>query len=447
MSPTKPVSLLHGKRFWIVGFLFFNVVINYIDRVNLSIAAPVIAKHFHWDAATMGWIFAGYLWTYAACLLPSGWLADRFGARHVGAIAIFIWSAAAMLTGAVTNFASMILARLGLGVGEANCFPMCNKVVRQWFPAEERGFATGIFHAGVFVSIALTTPLVAWVVLRAGWRLSFIIFGSLGFVWLALWLKWFQPPESCSWLPESERQYIVKRRDGGPASATSGAARKMSFAQSVAPLLRQKSMWGLFITQGCANYMQYLFLAWLPSYLVQARGMNLMKAGIYTAIPYLIGGLFEITLGKVSDRILTPERLKQGKRRNQVALFVLLTSVVLLINTVNSSFAIIAIITVVLSCNTTVLMFMYALTNDLIEDPRVAGTVFGMLLLGGNIFGLFAPIVTGYIVKSTGRFDSAFVIAGVLALIGAAVILTMTRRPVHGPVEAEFGAPLAASGR
>jgi ACS family glucarate transporter-like MFS transporter len=193
--------------------------------------------------------------------------------------------------------------------------------------------------------------------------------------------------------------------------------------------------------------MQYLFLAWLPSYLVQARGMNLMKAGIYTAIPYLIGGLFEITLGKVSDRILTPERLKQGKRRNQVALFVLLTSVVLLINTVNSSFAIIAIITVVLSCNTTVLMFMYALTNDLIEDPRVAGTVFGMLLLGGNVFGLFAPIVTGYIVKSTGRFDSAFVIAGVLALIGAAVILTMTRRPVHGPVEAEFGAPLAASGR
>jgi ACS family glucarate transporter-like MFS transporter len=192
--------------------------------------------------------------------------------------------------------------------------------------------------------------------------------------------------------------------------------------------------------------MQYLFLAWLPSYLVQARGMNLMKAGIYTAIPYLIGGLFEITLGKVSDRILTPERLKQGKRRNQVALFVLLTSVVLLIHTVNSSFAIIAIITVVLSSNTTVLMFMYALTNDLIEDPRVAGTVFGMLLLGGNVFGLFAPIVTGYIVKSTGRFDSAFAIAGGLALIGAAVILTMTRRPVHGPVEAGVVAPLAVSG-
>jgi ACS family glucarate transporter-like MFS transporter len=433
----KPASLLHGKRFSIAVFLFFYVVINYIDRVNLSIAAPVISKHFGWDAAAMGWIFSAYLWTYAGAIVPSGWLADRFGARRVGAVAIAVWSAAAMLTGAVANFTSMIAARLGLGLGEANCFPMCNKVVRQWFPAEERGFATGIFHAGVFASIALTTPLVAWVVLHAGWRTSFVVFGSVGFIWLACWLKWFQPPERCSWLSPEERQHILETRDGG-ALRTAGprdSTRQIGFVHSLAPLLRQKSMWGLFITQGCTNYMQYLFLAWLPSYLVQARGMNLMKAGIYTAIPYLIGGIVEITLGNLSDRILSAEARKQGKRRNQVALFVLLTSVVLLMNAVNSSFAIIAIITVVLSCNTTVLMFMYALTNDLIEDPRVAGTVFGMLLLGGQVFGLFAPIVTGYIVKTTGRFDSAFAIAGVLALIGAVVILTMTRRPLHGPME------------
>lgn len=447
MSQTKPASLLHGKRFWVVVFLFFNVVINYIDRVNLSIAAPVIAKHFHWDAVTMGWTFAGYLWTYSICILPLGWLMDRFGARLIGGISIFIWSAGGMLTGAVTNFASMIAARLGLGVGESNCFPMCNKVVRQWFPAEERGFATGIFHAGIFISIALTTPLVAWVVVHAGWRPSFFIFGSLGFIWLALWLKWFQPPESCSWLPESERQYILATRDGGPARASSGVAQKMGFAQSLLPLLRQKTVWGLFITQGCTNYMNYLFLSWLPSYLVQARGMNLMKAGIFTAVPYLIGGVIEMTMGKVSDKILTPERLKQGKRRNQVALFLILTSVVLLINTVNNEYAIIAIITVVMACNTSVLMLMFTLTSDLIEDTRVAGTVFAMLLLGGNVLGIFAPIVTGYIVKATGRFDSAFAIAGGLAVIGAVMVLTMTHRSVHGPREAAVAVPLKVSGR
>jgi MFS family permease len=144
MSNVQPTSLLRGKRFFIILFLFFNIVINYIDRVNLSIAAPVISKYFHWDAATMGWVFSAYLWTYTALLVHTGWLGDRIGVRRTAAISISVWSVAAMLTGAVTNFFWMILARLGLGVGESATFPMCNNVVRQWFPAEERGFATGL---------------------------------------------------------------------------------------------------------------------------------------------------------------------------------------------------------------------------------------------------------------------------------------------------------------
>ena len=218
MSNVQPTSLLRGKRFFIILFLFFNIVINYIDRVNLSIAAPVISKYFHWDAATMGWVFSAYLWTYTALLVHTGWLGDRIGVRRTAAISISVWSVAAMLTGAVTNFFWMILARLGLGVGESATFPMCNNVVRQWFPAEARGFATGLFHAGVFLSTALATPVVAWTVLRYGWRASFFIFGSLGFVWLIFWLKWFHPPETCSWLPEDERSLILTKRLGSTKS-------------------------------------------------------------------------------------------------------------------------------------------------------------------------------------------------------------------------------------
>ena len=212
-NPTSS-SPLGGKRFFIVLFLFSNVVINYVDRVNLSIAAPALAKDFHWDAAQMGWVFSAYLWTYAACLIPCGWLADRFGARRTSAIAISVWSAAAMLTGAVTNFGNMVAARLALGVGEATTFPVCNKVVRQWFPSGERGFATALFHSGVFGSIALASPMVAWLVVQVGWRWSFVISGSLGFVWLLLWLRWFQPPETCAWLPSEERRLILERRMG-----------------------------------------------------------------------------------------------------------------------------------------------------------------------------------------------------------------------------------------
>jgi len=425
---------------WIVGFLFFEVVINYIDRVNLSVAAPVIAKHFHWDPATMGWIFSAYLWTYTAFLIPSGWLGDRIGLRRTGAIFVALWSMAAMATGAVTSFFTMILARLGLGFGEAPCFPMCNNIIRKWFPARERGFATGLYHAGVFGSTAIATPIVAWFVLRWGWRSSFVVFGSLGFIWLVLWLKWFDLPETCSWLPEDERKLVLEGREAKTAT------RQLGLWEALKPLARQKTMWGLFVSQGCVNYMQYLFLAWLPSYLVQARGMDLMKAGIYTAIPYLIGGVVEVSLGKISDKMLTSEEVGQGKRRNQVAIFLACTAVVLLINVVSTSFAIIAIITIALSCNSSVIMFNYALTGDLVEDPHLIGTAFGIMQFGGNIFGLCAPILTGYIVKTTGSFASAFVLAGILALIGAVVSLTMTRTPIKGIAQLDATTHALANG-
>jgi len=431
MDTTKPTSLFTGKRIFAVAFLFFYVVISYIDRVNLSIAGPTIAKHFHWDAAQMGWIFAAYLWTYDACLVPSGWLADKFGVRRVCAVAISIWSVAAMLTGAATNFATMTLARLGLGVGEASTFPVSNKVIRQWVPAGERGFATGIYHSGSFISIALTTPLVAWVVLHTGWRTSFVVFGAMGFVWLIFWLRWFHPPEQCPWLPEEERKYILESRDGTATTTQATAARQSGTGSAFRVLIRQRSMWGLFLAQGCVNYTNYLFLAWLPTYMVQVRGMNLMKAGIYTAIPYFIAGILEVGLGKASDRLLTPLEVRQGKRRNHVATLLLASMIVLLINVLNSEAAILAVLTVTLACNTTVITYMYALTSDLVEDPRMAGTAFGILLLGGNLFGLCAPIVTGYIVKSTGSFSSAFGLAAGLALIGAVVAITMTRRPLR----------------
>jgi MFS family permease len=444
VANTKVSSLLAGKRSYVALFLFFNVAISYMDRVNLSVVAPTIAKQFHWDPAQMGWVFSAYIWTYAACLLPCGWLADRIGARRTFAIAISIWSAAAMLTGAASNIWSMIAARLGLGIGESTSFPVCNKVVRQWFPAGERAFATALFHSGVFVSVALSSPLVAWLSLRAGWRASFVITGSLGFVWLLCWLRWFQPPEKCQWLPADERQLILEKRDGAPKSTpgTLGATRRSGIGSMLGGLLRQQSMWGLALTMGTVNYMNYLFLTWLPSYLVQARGMNLMRAGFFSSIPYIAGIVMEIVFGKLSDRALTPERLKQGGRRNQAGVLIVLSSVILLINIAHSDAAAIAVISMALACNTTVIALLYALTNDLIEDPKTTGTVFGIVVLGGNLFGLLAPIFTGYIVRATGSFNSAFAISGALSLMGASIAFMFTRRPITGPVQTEIGEPV-----
>lgn len=427
-SAGGPASFVLSRRFLILLLLLANVVINFADRVNLSIAAQEVAKYFHWDSAQMGWILSAYLWTYTVLLIPSGWIVDRYGTRLVSAVSIAVWSAAAMVTGAVTGLAGMLAARSVLGVGEAAAMPACNKVIRQWIPLQERGVATAIFHSGVFFSVVIGSPAIAWLVIHTGWRASFYIMGALGFVWLAAWLLWFDTPEMAKWLSSGERSYILENRDRTEA-------RSSEFWKSVRILARQKTVWGIALTEGCVNYMNYMFLTWLPSYLIKDRGMDLMKAGIYSSIPYLVGIVLEVGFGKMSDSLLTTAQVKQGGRRAHVIVFMLLCTVILTINFVNAQWAIITIIALALSFNATTVTFMYSLTNDLVEDPRLVGGAFGFMLLGGNLFGLAAPIVTGYLVRSAGNFSSAFVIAGLLPLVGAATAWLMIREPIRSQQE------------
>lgn len=419
-------SLWKGKRFYIALLLFFNLFINYIDRINLSIAAPAIAKEFKWDPAMMGLVFSAFLWTYSVCLVPIGWLVDRFGTRKVNAASVAVWSVAAMLTGAITNLGNMIAVRLALGVGEAASWPTAGKVIRQWFPADERALATSVTNAGSYAGPAIMSPIIAWVVLHTSWRLSFIIFGFTGLVWVLVWLKTFRQPTECSWLPDAERDYIQARTDHRPNAPSGVTVPKGAVLQ----LLSRQTMWGIFLTQGCCIYTMYLFLTWLPSYLVRARGMQLMKASLYNAIPYLIAVVLGIYFCRLSDKILTPEALKQGKRRTLLIVFILLSSTVLLIPVIRNEFLVLALISLSLSCISTATVLNQALVVDLVENPNRVGTTVGILILGGNTFGLSAPIITGYIVKTTGSFDSAFLLAGGLLVVGALISLTMTKRPL-----------------
>ena len=425
-------TVLGGKRVYIAVFLFFNLLINYIDRVNLSVAAPALMKQFHWDAARMGWVFSAYLWTYTIFLIPTGTLLDKFGARRVSAIGIALWSAAAMLTGAVTGFATMCLARLCLGLGEVTTFPAAGKVIRQWYPVKERGFATAIFHSGAHAAPALAAPLVAWLVIRSGWRGSFVILGGLGFVWLAIWLWKYREPEECSWLPPRERQFILLNRDA--KSAVSQERRKPA-RKVLSTLFRQRTVWGVMLTQGCSTYFNYLFLAWLPTYLVQVRGLHLLKAGIYASIPYLVAVVVVLASGKISDRLLTAESLRKGKRRNVVILLLLLCPVVALINIVQSEKAILIVLAMAMSFNLTSLTLNLALTSDLIEDPQMSGTVFAMVSTSANLFGLCAPVVTGYIIKATGSFSAAFDVSGIMVILAALFSFTLVRKPIFGSSE------------
>lgn len=419
-------SLWKGKRFYIAVLLFFNLFINYIDRVNLSIAAPAIAKEFKWDPAMMGLVFSAFLWTYAICLVPIGWLVDRFGTRKVNAASVAVWSIAAMLTGAVTGVGNMMAARFALGAGEAASWPNAGKVIRQWFPANERALATSIINSGSYAGPAIMSPIIAWLVIQTSWRWSFLILGSTGIVWVFVWLKMFRAPAECSWLPASEREYIEARTDDRSIVQRVATVPK----GAVLRLLGRKTMWGIFLTQGCVIYTMYLFLTWLPSYLVKARGMQLMKASMFNAVPYLVAVVLGIYFGRLSDKILTPAALKQGKRRTLLIVFILLSSTVLLITLTRNEWLALLLISFSLSCISAATVLNQALAVDLVENPNMVGTTVGILILGGNTFGMSAPIITGYIVKTTGSFDSAFFLAGGLLILGALISFTMTRRPL-----------------
>jgi cyanate permease len=227
-------------------------------------------------------------------------------------------------------------------------------------------------------------------------------------------------PEKTRWLPAAERQLILAERDAGvPAPDHDGVG--------YLGLIRCPAMWGLFISQGCLVYTVYLYMSWLPNYLQTARHLSLIGSGIYTSVPFFVAAIVNIVANWCGDKLLGADAVRAGKRRYLVGLCLLLTAVGLLIPLVQSLTGVIALVTIAVSFANVGPAANGALVGDLLRSPADAGRAFAFLVLGGNTFGLLAPIVTGYLVDATKSFNSAFIAAGVLALIGAAAAFALAR--------------------
>jgi len=409
------------RRFWVYFLLFLFNMIAYTDRVNISVAGKPIADELHLSPVALGYLFSSFLWAYVLMMLPGGRLIDRFGPHNVAAIATAVWSVAQMLTGAVGSFFTMLLTRLGLGIGEAPFAPVTYRSVGLWGPITERGTAIATISAGSSLGAALGAPFVAWIISVSSWRWSFVVTGALGLVWVVIWRSAVSTPEKTSWLPEPERQRILAERGGGLAEVPDQGG------IGYLGLIRCPTMWGLFISQGCMVYTVYLYLSWLPNYLQTQRHMSVMGSGLYTALPFLIASVVNIVANWIGDKALSLDAVHAGKRRYLVAICLILTASGLLIPYVESLTAMIVLVTFAVSFANCGPATNGALTNDLLRSPADAGRALAFLVLGGNSFGLCAPIVTGYLVEATGSFNSAFIAAGVIALVGAVAALTLSR--------------------
>ncbi len=425
-----------NRRVLIFVLMFFLATINYVDRVVLSVSATPIAKEFDISPVQLGYLFSSFLWLYVICLVPMGMIVDKFGTRAVNAAGIGLWSIATALTGFAPGLSTLIASRVLMGVGESTTYPAAGRVIREWIPMRERALFAAIFNSGAYFGPAVGGLVLTWLVSTAGWRTAFFVCAAIGFVWLAAWLIWFRQPEQASWLSNEERAMILRERGGSAAQAAAPSL-------GIGRLLASTSMLGLMLTQGCAVYTQYLFLTWLPNYLQAERGMSMLKSGALMSLPFLGAVVMTALIGKLSDTLLTEETIRTGGRRRLAALSMLCGSLILLTPLVGNVYVILFLIMIALSGVASTVAMNIALVSDLLRSSADAGRATGLLILGGNIFGISAPIVTGYVIQSTGNFDYAFVVAGALLVVGSLAVFTLARKPIGSP-DVEVALPARA---
>lgn len=275
-------------------------------------------------------------------------------------------------------------------------------MIRAWIPAGERGTLNAIFNSGSYAGPALCAVAAGPIIATFGWRALFFLAGGIGFLWLACWLIWYSLPEDSKWLSRPELDKIVAERD--VKKVASGADAKQN-GRLLSLLGSGPTLWGLALTQGCNVYSQYLFLTWLPSYLQHTKGLTIAKTGFYAAIPYAIAVVLCILIGRVSDRLLRGD-VGGGKRRYMIASAMLLAATILFAPYLESVWLILGLIALSLTGVAATTSLNFALLNDLLPNPKDVGVAMAFLVVGGNTFGLLAPIVTGYVIAGTGSYDS-----------------------------------------
>jgi ACS family glucarate transporter-like MFS transporter len=430
----------HFRRGWVYALTLALVTINYMDRSALGVVAQSVRGEFGLSPVEMGYLFSSFLWTYTICILPIGILLDRFTARSINSIGIALWSLAMAATAAVWSFASLLIIRMAMGAGEATSIPSCGRIVREWMPARERGVANVFWSAGSFLGPALGALITASITAAWGWRAAFVVLGVLGFVWLACNLIWFGRPEQVKWLPEDERRKIVSER-------SSGVPDEIGIHGNpgvVLELLKSPSMWGAMICQAAGIYTLYLLLFWLPSYLQDTKHLTIMKTGLYTAVPWAIAVPVSIGLGLLSDWLLKHDTLLAGGRRAMVIFCALLAAVLVFVPFVDDTTAVLALFAVSLSGVNALISLNVTLVVDLVHRASDVGKAIGLTILSGNLCGLIAPIVTGYVVANLHSYDWALWIAGILLIIGVIALATMTRAVIL-PAADYVGSPRPAT--
>jgi MFS family permease len=379
-------------RAWTIAVLLFAVgFINYLDRAILSVALPAISAELHLGPAIKGVLLSAFFWSYAVMQLPMGWAADRTNLRWLYAIAFAVWSLSCGFTGFAGSLGMLLVMRVVMGIGESVYLPGGMKIITLLFDVQQRGLASGLMNCGTRAGLALGAPLIAWLILSFGWHNAFFILGFGSIVWLVPWLLVFPAH--------------VRAQRGTTGPDLKQIARSLD-----------RNLLGMCIGHICFSYYWYLFVTWLPDYLVEARHMSLQRAGAYTVIPFLVFAASEPLGGWIADRLIAAG-LPERRSRKIVITVAFTTSLLLLVagRTADDTSAVLLIGGASLVGLAT--GNIYSLLAS-VSPAGGIGTWMGITNFVGNLAGIIAPITTGILIERTGSHYPGFVVAVAVLNLG-----------------------------
>jgi MFS family permease len=394
-------------------------MINYMDRSALSVAAPLVMNDLRLNAAQLGIIFSSFFAGYALFTFIGGYASDRFGPKRVFVLSMSAWSAFCGLTAAAVGFSSLLVVRVLFGCGEGPFGAAANKMVSNWFPPRQIATAIGVANAGTPIGGALAGTVAGWLAMRYGWRTSFLVLAAIGFLWTLCWALA---------VTDSPSVQQGQRELGGLNGNTRQLTAQRESQPPLSFYLRQPTVIATGASFFSYAYVLYFFLSWFPSYLMMSRHLDISRMSLLNAIPWILGTFGLLLSGLVCDllsRICSD--LLSARKLVLVVCLVLAATCVSLTGLVSSLSWAVTLMAVTIFCVYLTGATYWAIIQDVVRTEHV-GAASGFVHLIANCAGIVGPALTGFIVQATGAFTSAFLLAGVVALLGALAVAIFVRR-------------------
>lgn len=423
MQAAAPKTLISGQnrrtisglRWYICALLFFATTINYIDRQVFSILAPDLQKSIGWNEVQYGYIVTAFQAAYASGYFVAGRVMDSISTRKGFSVIITLWSLAAMAHALARTAFGFGIARAALGIGEAGNFPASIKTVAEWFPKQERAFATGIFNAGSNVGAIAAPILVPWIALSYGWQWAFILTGAVGFVWLIFWLLLYHRPEDHPRLSAAEFEHI--RQD--PPERTD----KISWGK----VFPKRQTWAFALGKFLTDPVWWFFLFWLPKFLNQEHGLTLDKLGLPLVIIYLSADVGSIGGGWLSSTLIKRGWTVNSARKTTMLICALCVVPIVFAAEASNLWVAVGLVSLAVSAHQGWSANLFTIASDMFPR-RAVGSVVGIGGTVGALGGMFVATAAGYVLHITGSYYSLFLIAGTMYLIALAVIHLLVPR-------------------